>query len=193
MDQCGELEIARLLGCVSEQRRLQALSYKHKFGQFCCLKSYEMLVQLLQKYSSNISSEVHLNTFPSFQYNEYGQPSLLEGPYFSISHCKSAVAVVVSETHVGIDIESIRNVKQDLITKTMNEKEKSFILNAQNPELEFTKFWTKKEAYLKLKGTGINENLKNTLVSCENIEWLTKVNVEKNYVMTIAISAEQSL
>ena len=47
MTECSELEVARLLPLVSEQRREQALRYTHTFGQYCCLKSYEMLTDLL--------------------------------------------------------------------------------------------------------------------------------------------------
>ena len=38
MTQCSEQEVARLLPLVSDQRREQALRYKHTFGQYCCLQ-----------------------------------------------------------------------------------------------------------------------------------------------------------
>ena len=63
MTQCSEQEVARLLPIASSQRREQALRYAHTFGQFCCLKSYEMLTALLA-------------STPSFLYNEYGAPYL---------------------------------------------------------------------------------------------------------------------
>ena len=43
MTECSEAEVQRLLPMVSEQRREQALRYKHTFGQYCCLKSWMML------------------------------------------------------------------------------------------------------------------------------------------------------
>ena len=66
-----EQEIARLLPMVSQQRREQALRYQHLFGQYCCLKSYELLMELLGDDSK-----------PEFIYNEYGQPQLANGPFF---------------------------------------------------------------------------------------------------------------
>ena len=37
MDQCTEAGVQRMLPLVSQQRREQALKYKHTFGQYCCL------------------------------------------------------------------------------------------------------------------------------------------------------------
>lgn len=183
MSQCTEQEIARLLHLVSPQRREQALAYKHLFGQFCCLKSYELLLQLLA------STPYAIHHTPSFLYNEHGAPRLEHGPCFSISHCKHAIAVVVSEMPIGIDIEHIREAKPELVARTMNEKEQAEIWAAQSPNIAFTRLWTQKEAVLKMQGTGITsiDGMKNTLVALENIDLQTKVNIDKQYAYTLAI------
>ena len=115
MTQCSEQEVARLLPLVSAQRREQALRFTHLFGQFCCLKSYELLMELLCEWTGEKSK-----TLPEFLYNEYGAPFIKDGPYFSISHCKSGIAVAVSNQPIGIDIETVRTFKLDLVKKTMN-------------------------------------------------------------------------
>lgn len=192
MSQCTEQEIARLLHLVSPQRREQALAYKYLFGQFCCLKSYELLLQLISS-SRFVSPDSDIRTpesrFPIFLYNEYGQPRLEGGPCFSISHCKQGIAVAVSEMPIGIDIEHIREAKSELVARTMNEKEQAEIWAAQSPNIAFTCFWTQKEAVLKMHGTGIIsiDGMKNTLVALENIDLQTKVNIDKQYVYSIAI------
>ena len=185
MSQCTEQEIARLLHLVRPQRREQALAYKHLFGQFCCLKSYELLMQLLASSGSRTPD----TDFPIFLYNEYGQPRLEGGPCFSISHCKQGIAVAVSEMPIGIDIEHIREAKPELVARTMNEKEQAEIWAAQSPNIAFTRLWTQKEAVLKMQGTGITsiDGMKNTLVALENIDLQTKVNVDKQYAYTLAI------
>jgi 4'-phosphopantetheinyl transferase len=185
MTQCTEQEVARLLPLVSDQRRQQALAYKHLFGQFCCLKSYELLMQLLASsgfWTPNAG-------FPLFLYNEYGAPRLEHGPCFSISHCKHGIAVAIGETPIGIDIEHIRTAKPELVARTMNEKEQAEIWAAASPDIAFTRLWTQKEAVLKLKGTGIisMDDIKNTLVSIEHIDLQTKVNTDKQYAYTLAI------
>lgn len=184
MTQCTEQEVARLLDVVSVQRREQAMAYKHLFGQFCCLKSYEMLLHLLASRFSPNSLSPHL---PTFLYNEYGQPRIEGGPHFSISHCKHGIAVAVSERPIGVDIEHIRTVKSDLIARTMNKEERAKILAAESPDIAFTCFWTQKEAVLKMRGTGIIDDIKNTLVALDNIDLRTKVDIEKQYVVSICL------
>ena len=190
MTQCTEQEVARLLPLVSDQRREQALAYKHLLGQFCCLKSYELLLQLLTHYPLPI---IHypspITHYPTFLYNEYGAPYLERGPYFSISHCKHGIAVAISETPIGIDIEHIRTANPDLVARTMNENEQQQIWSSDQPDVAFTSLWTQKEAVLKMQGTGIISDIKNTLVALENIDLQTKVNIDKQYAYTLALTS----
>ena len=185
MTQCTEQEVARLLPLVSDQRRQQALAYKHLFGQFCCLKSYELLVQLL----ASTGYQTPDACLPLFFYNEHGAPCLEHGPCFSISHCKHGIAVAVSERPIGIDIEHIRTAKPELVARTMNEKEQNVICSAPSPDVAFTRLWTQKEAVLKMQGTGILniDGMKNTLVAIEHVDLQTKVNIAKQYAYTLAV------
>lgn len=187
MNECTEPEVARLLNMVSPQRREQALTYKHLFGQYCCLKSYDLLLQLLA------STPYTLHPTPTFLYNEYGQPRLESGPYFSISHCKHAIAVAVSEIPIGIDIEHIRIAKPELVERTMNEKEQANIWASESPDVAFTCLWTQKEAVLKMRGTGIISDIKNTLADTNGIDIQTKVVMEKQYVYSLVNAANAAI
>jgi 4'-phosphopantetheinyl transferase len=201
MNQCSEQEIARLLNIVSTQRREQALRYTHLLGQYCCLKSYEMLQHLLTAYLAPISNSplgrpiaasprpiaskrCLLNT-PSFLYNEHGAPYLEDGPYFSISHCKQGIAVAVSDTPIGIDIETIRPLNEGLVHKAMNLQEQAQIATAANPAQEFIRLWTRKEAYVKMQGTGIISEMHNILSNTLGVTWEESLNTEKEYICTI--------
>ena len=179
MTLCCEQEVARLLPLVSAQRREQALRFTHLFGQYCCLKSYEMLMQLLA------SAPYTLHPTPSFLYNEYGAPSIKEGPFFSISHCKMGIAVAVSNQPIGVDIETVRPLKVDLVKKTMNPLEQEAILSAPQPDWAFTRLWTRKEAFLKMKGTGIISDLHEVLSDIDGLEWLQMDNQLLNYTCCI--------
>ncbi len=190
MTQCSEQTIARLLPMVSIQRREQALRYQHSFGQFCCLKSYVMLCELLQEWAR--VHQVSVNKQPIFLYNEYGAPYIEGGPHFSISHCKTGIAVVVSENSIGIDIEAIRVLKADLIRKTMNEDEQKRILSSAAPDIEFIRLWTQKEALVKLQGTGIISDLHHVLDHSSEIFWTEIINQEKGYICTIAENGASS-
>jgi 4'-phosphopantetheinyl transferase len=208
MIQCSEQEIARLLPLVSPQRREQALRYTHMFGQYCCLKSYEMLQQLLTSCRYPISDIPYpISNSPlgrpiaasprplpsqslSFLYNEHGAPYLEDGPYFSISHCKQGIAVVVSDQPVGIDIEGMRKVDDGLVRKTMNVEEQAQIAAAANPEQEFIRLWTRKEAYVKMQGTGIISDMHEILQNTHALQWHEIVDINKGYICTIVTKNE---
>ena len=178
MDQITEEEIQRLLPLVSDQRREEALKYKHLFGRFACLKSYVMLRELLES--------IGLSHPFVFGKNEHGKPFLVEYPdvHFNISHCKAGIAVAVSDAPVGIDIERYRKVSDSLIRYTMNEEEQRIIAESDDPVRTFTEFWTKKEAVFKLRGTGITRDLHELLLGDEQVE--TWVNPEKQYAYSLA-------
>ena len=167
MEECTETEVQRLLPQVSAQRREQALRFKHTLGQFCCLKSWLML------------NAMHIGEM-EFLYNEHGKPYLEGGPFFSISHCKEGIAVAIDDQPIGIDIEAIRNVDQDLILRTMNEEEQRQI----HSNRDFTRLWTQKEAILKMEGTGITsfEQLQGLSIPDYRIQTIEK----EKYIYTIA-------
>lgn len=178
MAQITEEEVQRLLPLVSDERRKEALRYKHLFGQFACLKSYVMLREMLE--SMGLSHPF------LFGHNEHGKPFLKGYPkvHFNLSHCKNGIAVAVSDQPVGIDIESCRDVSDSLIQYTMNDEEQRIIRESNNPVLTFTEYWTKKEAVFKLRGTGITHDLHGLLHGDELVE--THVNPEKFYAYSIA-------
>ena len=180
MTQCSEQEIARLLPLVSPQRREQALRYTHMFGQFCCLKSYELLTQLLVKWGGD-----NVDKMPEFVYNEHGAPYLAVGPYFSISHCKQGIAVAVSDSPIGIDIEAIRPLNESLVRKTMNSQEQTRIFSSSHPETEFIRLWTQKEAYVKMQGTGIISDMHDIFCNVSNVAWEEILELEKRFICTI--------
>lgn len=149
---CNEEEVKRLLPLVPLFRQEQALRFKHLFGQWACLKTWSMLQELVGRPCDDV------------YYGPHGKPYLKQGPFFSISHCKTAVAVAIDEQHeIGIDIESIRHASEALIKRTMNEQEQALIAAAENKDCAFTDLWTQKEAILKARGTGIEDDLTTTL------------------------------
>lgn len=179
MAQITEVEIQRLLPLVSDERREEALRYKHLFGQFACLQSYVMLREMLESLGL---------THPFvFARNEHGKPYLKDHPevHFNLSHCKNGIAVAVSDQPVGIDIESYRQASDSLIRYTMNPKEERLIHESDDPIRTFTEYWTKKEAVFKLRGTGITrEGIHQLLEGDEEVE--TFVHPEKRYAYSIA-------
>jgi len=178
MEECTDAEVQHMLPLVSAQRREQALKYKHTFGQFCCLKSWLMLYDLLDERMKGLMDE--------WIYNEHGKPSFTPSPlhsftpYFSISHCKQGIAVAIDDQPVGIDIETIRHADEELIARTMNEQERVGM-----DDRKFTRIWTQKEAIVKAQGVGIVsfEQLQTVIDNREsNIETFEK----EKYIYSIA-------
>lgn len=182
MSQCCQEEVDRLSHCVSKQRYEQAMRYSHVFGQFCCMKAYEMLKDILCEMQNEGNRVGELE----FLYNEYDAPYLQDGPYFSISHCKAGIAVAVSEKPIGIDIEAVREPKEGLVSKTMNTEEYTSIMADSSPDWAFIRLWTQKEAYLKMKGTGIISDLKLVLSGVQDAKFISYDDKEHQYVVTIA-------
>lgn len=172
MEECTDAEVQRMLPLVSAQRREQALKYKHTFGQYCCLKSWLMLFDLIgiPEYRNN-----------EWKYNEHGKPYWEDGPYFSISHCKQGIAVAIDDEPVGIDIETIRHADAELIARTMNEEERVGM-----DDRKFTRLWTQKEAVVKAQGVGIQsfEQLQHIMSKSRDLEISTFE--KENYIYSIA-------
>ena len=187
MEECTETEVNRMLPLVSDQRREQALRYKHTMGQFCCLKSWVLLRDILKTLTKpRQNPDKTPIEWQKMEYNEQGKPFLPDGPFFSISHCKAGIAVAVDEQPIGIDIESIRHAEEELIERTMNEEEQRMIRSAAQPDRMFTRLWTQKEAVVKAEGTGICsfEQLQ-TLLPANKTYRLETIEKEK-YIYTIA-------
>ena len=63
---------------------------------------------------------------------------------------------------MGVDIECLGRYKRPVAEHTMSEKELSEIAEG-DADLVFTVLWTKKEALMKLIGTGISDDMKTIL------------------------------
>lgn len=178
-----EQQTERLLLSLPEWRREVAMRYKHLAGRRESATAYLLLLEALQQ-------QYGINEAPHFVIGPHGKPSLLEFPHihFNTSHCHKAVICAVGDTPVGVDIEGRRSIRDSLVDYTMNAAEKERIARAEDPEMEFLKLWTAKEAVVKLSGEGIQDNIRDilTLAKDRNISVHTYINTEKDYVYSLA-------
>ena len=177
-DHLQDFDLALALQQLSGQRREQALKYRYEMGQRTCAAAYLLLCRGLRE-------EYGITELPLFEYGEHGKPSILGHPeiHFNLSHCREAAVCIISDHPVGVDVESVRPLKDSLAEYTMNDAELDEIRQAANPALQFTRFWTMKEALLKLTGEGINNHLKNVLDRSDVI-FETTVAPDIRYVIT---------
>ena len=160
--------VAELLPLVPLQRREKALRYKHLHGQYCCLRAWQLLHELL------IAHEYLPATFSlaelTYTEDEFGKPSLSAAVFersgllslsFSISHTKNAIAVAIDCQPIGIDIETTASAKRladaHFLERTMSSDERQQIAAAADPAIAFTELWTRKEALVKARGTGLTD------------------------------------
>ncbi len=181
---CGEL-LNALISSLPLWRREAALKFRFEQGRRECCLSYLLLCDML-KDSFGITEQ------PQFVIGEHGKPTLDIANHdirFNISHCKRAVACVVSDTEdVGIDVECTGRYTTALADYCMNDTEKENIANANDPDSMFTELWTRKEALLKLTGEGITDDLKTVLFSSRinNITLTSGLNAEEGYAWSLA-------
>lgn len=164
-----DLDVA--LASISEQRREQALRFKHEQGRRECVAAYLLLKDALSK-------EFGIDGNPEFEYDVGGKPRLKghHGIFFNLSHCREAAVCVVGIAPVGVDIETVRPFKDALARHVLSPEEYSFVAASFNPAVEFIRLWTQKEAVLKYTGEGIRSDLKNTLTNLsEDIDIQTVV------------------
>ncbi|MBR0166725.1 MAG: 4'-phosphopantetheinyl transferase superfamily protein [Prevotella sp.] len=176
-EEIWEFDLEAALEEISEQRREQALKFRHEQGRRLCVLAYQLLKQGLRE-------AYGITENPVFEYNEHGKPSIVSHPeiFFNLSHCKEAVVCVIHDQPVGIDVESIREYKEGLVRYTMNEEEIRQIESAERREKAFIRLWTMKEATMKLIGTGISNDMK-TVIDTQHYQYTT---VEKDrYVYTV--------
>ncbi len=158
----SDSEILHLIAGFPPQRRERLLGSRNTMARRQGALAYVLLCRALRE-QWGIAEQ------PTFSFGEHGKPYLEghHGVHFSLSHCRLAVACAVSSRPVGIDVETIRQPHETLLRHVMSEEEVSTIYAAADPALQFTRLWTRKEALLKLRGTGLaNASLPTVLTDC---------------------------
>lgn len=173
-------DLCEAMSSLPKWREEQALRFKHKQGRMECAYSYLLLCQALKQ-------EYGIEDKPHFSYSELGKPVLVDYPniHFNLSHCKKAVACVVADHEVGIDIECYGRYRESLARYSMNDNEIEAILSSPVQDTLFTHLWTQKEALFKLIGSGINGKIKQLLNSVPH-KISTFEYPEKGYALSIA-------
>jgi len=100
-----------------------------------------------------VSAEKSGVTLDKLLKDENGAPCPVNGNYWSLSHKHEYVAAVVSKEKVGIDIEEMKPRDELLFARVASDKE--WELKERSWDT-FFRYWTAKEAILKVIGIGIS-------------------------------------
>lgn len=95
--------------------------------------------------------------FKGIKKNKYGKPYFIGKPNleFNISHSQEIIAIGFCSFELGLDLERKRNINPILL-EAFTEKEKKKLENLNlRKTYKLAKYWTYKESYLKLIGTGL--------------------------------------
>ena len=178
-DHLTDFDMRKALPLLSEQRRTQALRYKHEAGQRQSAAAYLLLCLGLRR-------EYGITTPPHLTYHEGGKPYLTEHPdiHFNLSHCREAAICAIANHPVGVDIESVARYKESVARYTMNDAELEQIQHAPHPEVAFIRLWTMKEALVKLTGEGISHDMKSLLPNAD-VVFSTHVSTCGRYIYSI--------
>lgn len=90
--------------------------------------------------------------------NEYGKPYLRnhQDVHFNVSHAKDAMLCACADGSIGVDMERIHRVDKRIVNRFFSPAEQEYVLcDLDDSNLRFTEVWTRKEAYVKWLGTGI--------------------------------------
>lgn len=92
------------------------------------------------------------------QKGKHGKPFLAYHPdiQINLSHCKGAVLCGIGDMPLGVDVEAHRSVRERVMRRVLTEAEQQSVLQAEQPALQFMRFWTWKESFVKAIGIGIS-------------------------------------
>lgn len=106
---------------------------------------------------------------------EYGKPYLPDTPelVFNLSHSAEVMVIAVGrDCRLGVDIEicKARTSLSGMVEKCFGEEEITYWNAVPEAEkiVEFYRFWTRKEAFVKATGRGIALGLDNCVINPEN-------------------------
>lgn len=107
----------------------------------------------------------HLGRAPAslaFVIGKHGKPELADGAvHFNLSHSGDLAAIAVAPRPVGVDVEARRKIHRvtELAESRFAPGELARVMTAADPQDEFLKIWTAKEAVVKATGLGLTLDL----------------------------------
>ena len=109
----------------------------------------DLLQRELLEYGIDYSNEEILT-------NSYGKPYFAahKDVHYNVSNCNGAVAVCISRSETGIDIEDIKLFRLGVADRICTVDEKKYIVSKDCSNESFFRIWTLKEAYMKAIGMG---------------------------------------
>lgn len=164
---CSEYDAAYFL--MSEDRRKRCDAYSRESDKKLCVGADMLVRSVLSKKTGIDKRDICYYT------TDKGKPyCLYENCFFSVSHSGNMiVAAFDDEGEIGIDIEKMQPFRSGVARHILADSEKTFVFEVNSPGNaiitdehvidRFFRVWTYKEAYVKMTGEGITDNICNVL------------------------------
>ncbi|MDE5742919.1 MAG: 4'-phosphopantetheinyl transferase superfamily protein [Bacteroidales bacterium] len=135
-----------------------------------------------------VQTEYGLSEIPEISFGVFGKPYFRSHPdiHFNISHCDKAVVCALSDSVVGIDVESVRPFDREMAEYVSAPEELKSILTSADPAVAFTILWTRKESYCKMTGQGLNTPKEiREILMVNHARFHTTINKAGGYIVTL--------
>lgn len=140
-----------MLEDLPKARKEKILCFKLPSGRKQSLGAGLLLKKVLSDYG--ISQE-------KLKIGKNGKPEA-EGIQFNLSHTDGLAVCAVGKLPVGCDVEKIKKAPEKIAERYFTENEAAYLkkCSADVYNEEFFRFWTTKEAYMKMTGEGLSLGL----------------------------------
>ena len=154
---------------LDESERRRAMKLKTPYMQARYVEVHGKMRRILAHYLKTEPGRIAIGQ------KKYGKPYLAECPerVFNLSHSVDRFVLAVSmNRRLGVDIElcKSRNSLDSLVDKCFAIEERQYweALPEHQKNLEFYRFWTRKEAFVKAIGRGIGLGLEHCVINPVN-------------------------
>lgn len=152
--------VQRLVQTLSANERLRAESFHFERDKLRFIASRGILRMILSRYLGIEPGQLR------FDYSLYGKPSLAKMPKggkicFNLSHSHELVLYAMAhKQEMGVDLEYIRPIAEasQIVEQFFSARERAVFraLPISQKQEAFLNCWTRKEAYLKANGCGLD-------------------------------------
>lgn|GEM_PF-769481 len=115
----------------------------------------ERFVQDKDKVAHLVSAYLKRKYIGEWTLTDSGKP-VADGKFFNVSHCDGAVVLVLADGEVGVDVENVRAVDEDLKRYVSTDEEYDIVKS----DKDFFCIWTAKESLAKADGEGLDGRVK---------------------------------
>lgn len=177
-DHVFEAQKEGLLGYLPIEGQEAVLRHKTNKGAQRTLFGELISRKIIQNKTSIPTQEIHFNKTIK------GKPFLHNSPiHFNVSHSGNWVVLAVADIDIGIDVEVLRDVNYRVATRFFSKDENLLLEQLQGKDKTnlFFDFWTLKESYLKLLGTGLTKSLSSFTIVRDEDNFSLKENLKNKH------------